>query len=309
MTIEELKQKVNKGILDLGITPAFTENPSFHNIMDNMINPLVERIESKGDSNPKIDINGDYIKIEDNYIDNVFGNNINKNVSFKIKKNSDSSFYCICEILKGIPESLSRKVKEVFQVTIKIDYDGNIYANEGYSIAKETGNPNSLEGTAICQNTIYDGNGIMVKKEKKIYDGLKYNSDIQFIPTNEMLYIADRAFDMQSSFYLKYNRRESLVRDAFDVAELSVDDQETFKKYNGYVLLDDTESLSDMHPVNKSIEDRIEPLTLDEIRTKINKETDSQVKAGLYAYASDRDKVFYQNGLKEDIAIPSVKQF
>lgn len=312
MVIEELKQKVNKGILDLGITPSFTENPSFHNIIDNVFNPLIERIETNENSTPQVDINGDYIKIEDNYTVNAFGNNINKSVSFKVKKNSDSSFYCVCEILKSIPESVSRKVKEVFKVTVKIDFDGNIYTTEVYSTAKETANPSVLEGNTICQNTIYDGNGIMMKKEKKSYNGLKYKSNIQFISAQEMLYISDRAFDMQSSFYFKYNRRESLVRDAFDVAELSIDDQENYSQYIGYVLLDDSQGLSDMNPINNSNdsdEEKIEPLTIEEIRAKINKETDSVIRAGLYEYAKDRNKIVYQNGLKQDALTPNVKRF
>lgn len=313
MTVNELKQMISKGILDLGITPSFTENPSFHKILEDTFGPIIDRLESKEEITPHVRINDNIIHVDDEYSTNSFENStINKKISFKLKKNTDSSFICIAESLKGLPESVSRKLKEVFEITLRIDQEGNIYVNEAYSAVHDTAKPNSLEGNAICQSTVYDSNGIMVKKEKKTYNGLGYNSDITYVPADELLYVPEKSFDRNSSFFHKYNRCETMIRDAFDVAEISITDNDTFNQYKGFALLDDTEGLSMMIPSSdfKIEEDStIEPLSEREIKEKLSKETDPQIRMGLYGYSEDRSKYIYQNGQKQVAELHSVRHF
>lgn len=310
MTLEELKQKVNDAILNLGITPAFTENPSFHRIIENTFYPLLEKIESGKKINPKIITNENAFVIKDDYTVFSLDNDINKTISFRLNKEKESSFGCIAEVLKGIPESAARQLKEVIKINVKIDYDGNIYTNEVYSYAKETSRDNMLEGSAICVNTIYDSNGIMVKKERKNYNGLGYNTNISHISNNELLYIPNKAFDIQSNISIQYDRRETMIREAFDIAEIHVNEQATCKDYIGYTLLDNSNSLANMEPITSlklSEWIEIEPLTEEEIKEKISQESDPQIRHGLLKYAQNRNQYKYYNGKKEEVLINTRK--
>ena len=304
MTVDELKQKVNNGILDLGVTPRFTENSSFHKIIENALYPLIEKLENQETIAPKIVTENNIIQISDKYIESSLGRNIHKSVSLRLKKISENSFNCTAEILKDIPESMSRRIKEIFEITTKIDYEGNIYTNEVYSYARETAKPNNLEGNVTCIKSIYDVDGIMVKKEKKVYSGLGYNADIDYITPQQLLYISSKAFDLQSNISLQYDRHETMTREAFDIAEIHINDQATCNEYVGYALLDDTNGLSNMNPTTDfKLENNevIEPLTEMEIEEKIDQESDPQIRLGLYKYAAERTQYAYHDGIKEEV--------
>ena len=159
-----------------------------------------------------------------------------------------------------------------------------------------------VDGFITCINTAYDSNGIMLKKDSKRYDNLKYKMDIDNIDYNDMLYIKSRAFDLRSEFNTNYDYRECLNRESFDIAEVVIEDKKKAIKRSNYVLLNDSIGLSDMQlPDNFDIDsnETIEPLTDEEIKEKIKNESDYQVRIGLYDYSTGRQDHIYQNGEKK----------
>lgn len=292
--LSELKANLGEKVEELGISPAFKENPAYDTAMNSIGNLI-------GAMNLPDQVQKMQVHLDSGVISFACDLPSGEKYAMSIFCNDPTTFRCIRTQEKapyiGIGGVMCR-CKDVIEEVVTID------EKSGYMTLTTNGAllyaDDSMKGE--CRNTTwsekcdYTSDGIMERREKKAFGTGKLSEYYNRAGVDSMLYIPRSAFGM-FGWSDKYESRKLLTREKLDTAGLVYEDKKKNIKYSATVQLSSQYGLKNMNlDDNEFREDiTIMPLLPAEIDELIQSEKDPRVAAGLRKYAVGRDQYFYNS--------------
>lgn len=294
--ISELRANLGEKVEELGISPAFKENPAYDTALDS-INALLGEIYSELPDQ----IKETQVSLKNGVISFACDLPFGKKYAMSILCDDSTTFRCIRTQEKAPyigTGGVMYRCKDVIEKVVTVDEKSGhmtLTTNGAWLYADD-----SMKGE--CRNSTssekcdYTSDGIMERRETKIFGTGKLSEDYNRAGIGSMLYIPRSAFGM-SLWSDKYEDRTLLTREKLDTARLVVEDKKKNIKYNATVQLSSQYGLKNMRlDITDLPEDiTIMPLLPAEIDELIQSEKDPRVAAGLRKYAVGRDQYFYNS--------------
>lgn len=292
--ISELRANLGEKVEELGISPAFKENPAYDTAMNSIGNLI-------GAMNLPDQVQKMQVHLDSGVISFACDLPSGEKYAMSIFCDDPTTFRCIRTQEKASyigTGGVMYRCKDVIEEVVTID------EKSGYMTLTTNGAllyaDDSMKGE--CSNTTwsekcdYTSDGIMERRDKKDFGTGKLSEYYNMAGVGSMLYIPRRAFEM-FGWSDRYEKRETLVREKLDTARLVYEDKEKNIKYNATVQLSSQYGLKNMNlDYNEFREDiTIMPLLPAEIDELIQSEKDPRVAAGLKKYAVGRDQYFYNS--------------
>lgn len=292
--LSELKANLGEKVEELGISPAFKENPAYDTALNSINNLIV-------DMNLPYQVQEMHVSLNSGVISFACDLPSGEKYAMSIFCNDPTTFRCIRTQEKapyiGIGGVMCR-CKDVIEEVVTID------EKSGYMTLTTNGAllyaDDSMKGE--CRNTTwsekcdYTSDGIMERREKKAFGTGKLSEYYNRAGVDSMLYIPRSAFGM-FGWSDKYESRKLLTREKLDTAGLVYEDKKKNIKYSATVQLSSQYGLKNMNLDDNEFKEDITimPLLPAEIDELIQSEKDPRVAAGLRKYAVGRDQYFYNS--------------
>lgn len=294
--ISELMANLGEKVEELGISPAFKENPAYDTALGS-ISALLHEIKSELPDQIKeaqFSLKNGVISFA---CDLAFG----EKYAMSILCDDPTTFRCIRT--KGkVPyigtDGLMNRSKDVVEEVVTVDEKTGhmtLTTNRALLCADDSMKRECINLTN-SEKCDYTSDGIMERREIKDFGTGKLSEDYSRAGIGSILYIPRNAFGM-TLWSDKYEDRTLLTREKLDTARLVVEDKKKNIKYNATVRLSSQHGLKNMYlDVPDLPEDiTIMPLLPAEIDELIQSEKDPRVAAGLRKYAVGRDQYFYNS--------------
>lgn len=292
--LSELKANLGEKVEELGISPAFKENPAYDTALNSIGNLI-------GDMNLPDQVKKMQVSLDSGVISFACDLPSGEKYAMSILCDDPTTFRCIRTQEKASyigTGGVMYRCKDVIEEVVTID------EKSGYMTLTTNGAllyaDDSMKGE--CRNTTwseecdYTSDGIMERRELKDFGTGKLSEDYNRAEVGSMLYIPRNAFGM-FGWSDKYEERKLLTREKLDTARLVYEDKKKNIKYNATVQLTSQYGLKNMRlDIPAFPEDIIiMPLLPAEIDELIQSEKDPRVAAGLKKYAVGRDQYFYNS--------------
>lgn len=290
--ISELMDNLGEKVEELGISPAFKENPAYDTALGS-ISALLHEIYSELPEQKK--------EAQFSLKNGVISSACDGKYAISIFCDDPTTFRCIRTKEKAPyfgTGGVMYRCKDVIEEVVTVDEKSGhmtLTTNRAWLYADD-----SMKGECInstnSEKCDYTSDGIMERREMKDFGTGKLFEDYNREGIGSMLHIPRSAFGM-SLWSDKYEYRKLLTREKLDTARLVVEDKKKNIKYNATVKLSSQRGLKNMYLDDPALPEDITimPLLPAEIDELIQSEKDPRVAAGLRKYAVGRDQYFYNS--------------
>lgn len=292
--ISELMANLGEKVEELGISPAFKENPAYDTAMNSIGNLI-------GAMNLPDQVQKMQVHLDSGVISFACDLPSGEKYAMSIFCDDPTTFRCIRTQEKASyigTGGVMCRCKDVIEEVVTIDEKSGYMTltTNGASLYADDSMKGECSNTTWSEKCDYTSDGIMEIREKKNFGTGKLSEYYNMAGVGSMLYIPRRAFEM-FGWSDRYEKRETLVREKLDTARLVVEDKKKNIKYNATVRLSSQRGLKNMYlDIPDLPEDiTIMPLLPAEIDELIQSEKDPRVAAGLRKYAVGRDQYFYNS--------------
>lgn len=293
--ISELRANLGEKVEELGISPAFKENPAYDTALDSIdvlfgeiYNVLPDQIKET-----QVSLKNGVISFACDLPSGKY--------AMSILCDDPTTFRCIRTQEKAPyfgNGGVMCRCKEVIEEVVTVDEKSGrmTLTTNGAFLYADDSMKGECRNSTTSEKCDYTSDGIMERRETKVFGNGKLSEDYNRAGIDSMLYIPRSAFGM-FGWSDKYESRKLLTREKLDTARLVVEDKKKNIKYNATVPLSSQRGLKNMYlDVTDFWEDiTIMPLLPAEIDELIQSEKDPRVAAGLRKYAVGRDQYFYNS--------------
>lgn len=293
--ISELMANLGEKVEELGISPAFKENPAYDTALGS-ISALLHEINSELPAQ----IKEAQFSLKNGVISSACDLPSGK-YAMSIFCDDPTTFRCIRTKEKAPyfgNGGVMCRCKDVIEEVVTVDEKSGhmtLTKNAAFLYADDS-MKGECENSTNSEKCDYTSDGIMERREIKDFGTGKLSEDYNRAGIGSMLHIPRSAFGM-SWWSDKYEYRELLTREKLDTARLVVEDKKKNIKYNATVRLSSQCGLKNMYLYMPALPEDITimPLLPAEIDELIQSEKDPRVAAGLRKYAVGRDQYFYNS--------------
>ncbi len=297
-SVQELRQSIKSKILELGVDPAFGENPSFDAVIDRFDSYIADM--TLGSDAEHVSVRQDVTKLEFEWT-----NDEGKEYHYMVVCQNPWNLLCRSSEY-GFSHHDEKLNRDIF---CKIAMEQIVEFSEslGVTTMQENGSVvyNNRVNTKECSNntwtsmSLYTKEGIMYEQEYKGFEGSTLTGNIEDISISSMLFIPREGSRANNFFSDKFDQRTLLRRIKFDIARVMHVEPKRKVKYSAEVLLDKEHGLRDMRLMNANIDPypkdiRIEPMSDAEIEEILSKE-DPRVREGLQPFIVGRNTYTYDS--------------
>ena len=298
LTVKELRENLKGKVMELGVDPMFSINPSFDAVINRFDSYIADM--TLGSDAEQVPVKKDGTKLEFEWT-NAEGkeyqyiiicqnpdNLICRSTEYGYSHHDDElkrDIFC-----KIAMEQVVEYTRELEVTTMQ--ENGSVIYNNRPQI-------NECSNNTWTSISAYTKEGIMYEQEYKGFEGSSLTGFIEDVSINSMLFIPREGSRANNFFSDKYDQRTLLRRVKFDIARVMHVEPKRRIKYSAEVLLDTEHGLRDMRLINNNTdpyprEVKIEPMSKEKIEEILSKESPGVAKA-LRPFAEGRDTYSYDS--------------
>ena len=297
-SVKELRQSIKEKVMELGVDPTFSSNPSFDAVIDRFDSYIADM--TLGSDADHIIVNQDVTKLEFEWTNS-------EGKEYKYIIILQNPFNLICRSTEyGFSHHDEKLKRDIFckiameQIIEYSDSLGVTTMQENGSVAyNNKTNVNECSNNTWTSISLYTKEGIMYEQEYKGFEGSTLTGNIEDISISSMLFIPREGSRANNFFSDKFDQRTLLRRIKMDIARVMHVEPKRKVKYSAEVLLDKEHGLRDMRLMNANIDPyprdiKIDPLSDAEIEEILSKE-DPKVREGLQPFVVGRNTYSYDS--------------
>ena len=298
--VKELRENLKAKVLELGVDPMFSINPSFSAVVDRFDSFIADMTLGSDAEHVTVRQGGNKLEFE---WTNADGKDykyliVCQNPDNLICRSTEYSFSHHDDELKRdvfckiAMEQIADYTRELEVTTIQ--ENGSVIYNNRPQV-------NECSNNTWTSISAYTKDGIMYEQEYKGFEGSTLTGFIEDASISSMLFIPREGSRANNFFADKYDQRTLLRRVKFDIARVMHVEPKRKIKYSAEVLLDAEHGLRDMRLINNNSdpyprEVKIEPLSREELEKMLSKESPDVANA-LRPFAEGRDTYTYDSFL------------
>ena len=298
--VKELRENLKGKVLELGVDPMFSINPSF--------NAVIDRFDSYiADMTLGSDVEHVQVRQEGTKLEFEWTNADGKEYKYIVVcQNPDN---LVCRSTEYGYSHFDEKLKRDIYCKIAMEQIADFTRELSVTTIQENGAViyNNRPQVNVCSNntwtsiSAYTKEGIMYEQEYKSFEGSTLTTLIDDASISSMLFIPREGSRANNFFADKYDQRTLLRRVKFDIARVMHVEPKQKIKYSAEVLLDSEHGLRDMRLINNNTdpyprEVKIEPMSREKIEELLAKEEPGVAQA-LRPFAEGRDTYTYDSFL------------
>ena len=300
LTVKELRENLKGKVMELGVDPMFSINPSFDAVINRFDSYIADM--TLGSDAEHVPVKKDGTKLEFEWT-NADGKEyqyiiICQNPDNLICRSTEYSFSHHDDELK---RDIFCKIAMEQVVEYTRDLQVTTMQENGSVIYNNRPQVNECSNNTWTSISAYTKEGIMYEQEYKGFEGSTLTGFIEDVSINSMLFIPREGSRANNFFSDKYDQRTLLRRVKFDIARVMHIEPKRKIKYCAEVQLDIDHGLRDMRLINNNTdpyprEVKIEPMSKEKIEAILCKE-DPDVAEELRPFTEGRDTYSYDSFL------------
>ncbi len=297
-SVKDLRESLKGKVLELGVDPMFSINPSFDAVIDRFDSYIADM--TLGSDAEHVNVRQEGTKLEFEWT-NADGKDYKYII---VCQNPDN---LICRSTEYSFSHFDDKLKRDVYCKIAMEQIAEYTRELGVTTMQENGSViyNNRPQLNECSNntwtsiSAYTKEGIMYEQEYKSFEGSTLTGLIEDASISSMLFIPREGSRANNFFSDKYDQRTLLRRVKFDIARVMHVEPKRRIKYCAEVQLDTEHGLRDMRLINNNTdpyprEVKIEPMSRGEIEELLSKE-DPGVASALRPFAEGRENYSYDS--------------